>query len=67
MRMNLVAFLWRHNRVGLLAGVVMIAFGVVALVPQAFAAYDPLQMSADRLAPPSDWFRFGTDRFGRDI
>lgn len=63
----MLGFLWRHNRIGLLAGIVMLAFGLVALLPQVFATHDPLQMSPERLAPRSEAFAFGTDRFGRDI
>ena len=62
-----LAFLWRHNRLGLAAGIFMVALVTVALLPQLFATHDPLEMSAQRLAPPSSAFLFGTDRFGRDI
>jgi peptide/nickel transport system permease protein len=65
--MKTLRFLWRHNRLGLFAGIVMLALVVVALMPQLFATHDPLQMSSERLTPPSSAFLFGTDRFGRDI
>jgi ABC-type dipeptide/oligopeptide/nickel transport system permease subunit len=58
---------WKYNRLGLVAGLLMVLFFVVAVAPQWFATHDPIEMSPERLVPPGDTFVLGTDRFGRDI
>lgn len=66
--MRIIRFLIRHNRIGLLGGLVVLLFVVMALIPAAFAPHDPVEMYPEaRLSPPDARFPLGTDRYGRDI
>jgi peptide/nickel transport system permease protein len=40
---------------------------LIALIPGAFAPYDPIAFSGEILQPPSAAHLFGTDNFGRDM
>jgi peptide/nickel transport system permease protein len=65
---NLLHYLVRHNRIGLLGALILLVFTLVALFPGLFAPHDPLEMVADaQLVPPTFEYPMGTDRFGRDI
>jgi peptide/nickel transport system permease protein len=57
-----------ENRLGLI-GLTIILFNVVlAIMAPTIATHDPLKIDiANRAAPPSRHFLFGTDDFGRDI
>jgi peptide/nickel transport system permease protein len=60
----------RHGRMPLpaLIGLLVVLFWiVVALTVQWWAPYDPLQMVARRLRPPSAEHWLGTDALGRDV
>jgi len=58
----------RHNRVGLLAGILLLAFIVLAIVAPIVAPSDPTDMvPVERLKSPSESGLMGTDVFGRDV
>jgi peptide/nickel transport system permease protein len=58
----------RRLRQGRLAIATLLVFAVAAIAAPIVAPYDPLEMHmADRFAPPSTTYWFGTDEFGRDI
>ncbi len=58
----------RHNRVGLLAGVVLLAFTMLAICAPLVAPSDPTEMApALRLQSPAETGLMGADVFGRDI
>lgn len=66
--MSTLRFLIHQNRIGLLGGIIIVAFVIMALIPGVVAPHDPIQMyPTARLAPPSPQFPVGTDRYGRDI
>ncbi len=66
--MNLIIYLVRYNRIGLIGFLIIVLFLIMALVPDLFAPHDPLEMyNQARLAPPSPQFPLGTDRYGRDV
>ncbi len=66
--MKTLGYLLRHNRIGLLGGVLVLLFLVVALFPGLVAPHDPVAMfPTARMAPPGGEFPLGTDRYGRDI
>ena len=47
---------------------VLVVFSTVAVGAPRFASHDPLRSAVrDRLQPPSEQYRFGTDAFGRDV
>lgn len=57
-----------RNKSFMIGGVVVLAFLVLAFLPQLFTRYDPLANDlAQRLLPPSGAHWFGTDDLGRDI
>lgn len=62
---------WRRalrHRLLMLGLTIIIVLGVVALFGRWLAPFDPNAMHfADRFAPPSWRYPFGTDEFGRDI
>jgi peptide/nickel transport system permease protein len=61
-------YLATHNRLTLVAGLVLILFLVLAVVGPWIAPYDPLLTNASlTLAPPSFRHPFGADALGRDI
>jgi len=58
----------RHNRVGLLAGILLLAFIVLAIVAPIVAPSDPTDMvPVERLKSPAESGLMGTDVFGRDV
>lgn len=60
--------LGRLSPLGWVSLVVVVAAGVVALFPSAFAPRDPLAIDVlNRLKPPSAAASFGTDELGRDL
>lgn len=60
--------LGRLSPLGWVSLVVVVAAGVVALFPSAFAPRDPLAIDVlNRLKPPSAAAWFGTDELGRDL
>jgi len=66
--MKLLIYLIRRNRIGLLGGLMVFFFIMIALFPGLFASYDPIEMfDQARLVPPDHQFPLGTDRYGRDI
>lgn len=66
--MSLLRFLLDQNRIGLIGGVLILLFAVVALVPGLIAPHDPIEMyPMARLAPPTPEFPMGTDRYGRGV
>lgn len=66
--MRVLRFLIHRNQIGLVGGLVILGFVIIALVPTAFAPHDPLEMYPQaRLVPPDALFPLGTDRYGRDI
>lgn len=62
---------WRRlgwHRPALFGGAVIGAYLIIALLAEALAPYNPLDMSAGpRLATPGAGHWFGTDEFGRDV
>ena len=66
--MRTLRYMVRRNRIGLLGLILIIFFALMAIFPDIFARYDPVEMHpADALSPPSSQYLLGTDRFGRDI
>jgi peptide/nickel transport system permease protein len=58
-------FRYPHGRVAIVTLLILV---LVAIFAPLVAPYDPLEMHmADRFAPPSRTYWFGTDEFGRDI
>jgi peptide/nickel transport system permease protein len=58
----------RRNPIGLMAGVVVVGYAVVALLAPWLSPYDPTSTNLmTRLAPPTAEHPFGTDALGRDI
>lgn len=58
----------RQNFLVAIGAVVVAAWLVIALGAPSFAPFDPLAQNVrDRLQPPSDLHRFGTDELGRDM
>lgn len=58
----------RRNPIGLLSGVVVVVYGLVALFAPWISPYDPTTTNLmARLAPPTAEHPFGTDALGRDI
>jgi peptide/nickel transport system permease protein len=65
---RVLRFLIHQNRIGLVGGIIIVVFVIMALIPGLIAPHDPIEMfPTDRLAPPSPEFPAGTDRYGRDI
>ncbi|NIN98515.1 MAG: glutathione ABC transporter permease GsiD, partial [Anaerolineae bacterium] len=42
--MNLITYLVRYNRIGLMGLLIILLFLIMALVPDLFAPHDPLEM-----------------------
>lgn len=58
----------RHQPVGFVAGLVILAAAVVAIFAEVVAPYDPLKIHRGRaLEGPSSEFWLGTDDLGRDV
>lgn len=58
----------RHNRVGLLAGLLLLVFIALAIGAQLVAPADPTDMvPIERLKSPAESGLMGTDVFGRDV
>jgi peptide/nickel transport system permease protein len=58
----------RNNPFSVLGLIIVFAFFVLALFPQAFTSYDPEQLSLrTRLLPPSSEHWLGTDQLGMDV
>ncbi|MBA3276809.1 MAG: ABC transporter permease, partial [Chloroflexia bacterium] len=67
-RASPISMLVRHNRVGLLAGILLLAFIVLAIVAPIVAPSDPTDMvPVERLKSPAESGLMGTDVFGRDV
>lgn len=59
---------WRRYLPLLAGAVFLLPFVVFAVIPGAFAPYDPIKTSVkERLEPPSAEHWFGTDELGRDV
>jgi len=56
----------RHNPIGLVGALIVIATILVAVFAPLIAPYDPASQDADRLLGPSRSYLFGTDELGRD-
>ncbi len=57
-----------RNKLAVAGGIVIVALFVVAVVPRAFAPYDPDRIDILRvLQPPSASHLLGTDELGRDV
>jgi peptide/nickel transport system permease protein len=60
--------LWHRNKVGFLAGVILVAIALLAICAPLVATGDPTDMSpVDRLRSPSEVRPMGTDVFGRSV
>jgi len=57
---------WRDPR-AVLGTLVVLLVVIAAVFAEQIAPYDPLEMSSERLAPPSVEHLFGTDYMGRDV
>ncbi|HVL25233.1 MAG TPA: hypothetical protein VM450_14185, partial [Thermomicrobiales bacterium] len=67
-RPSFLTILARGNRLGLVAGVVLLLFVVAAIAAPLIAPGDPVDMSpVDRLKSPAESGLMGTDVFGRDV
>ena len=67
-RAGWLTMLVRHNRVGLLAGVALVIFIVLAVAAPVVAPSDPTDMvPIERLKSPAESGLMGTDVFGRDV
>jgi len=67
-RAGWVSTLVRHNRVGLVAGVALLAFVALAVAAPVVAPSDPTDMvPIARLQSPAEAGPMGTDVFGRDV
>jgi len=67
-RVGWLTMLVRHNRVGLLAGLLLLAFIALAIGAPLVAPSDPTDMAPiERLRPPAEAGLMGTDVFGRDV
>jgi peptide/nickel transport system permease protein len=57
-----------RNRRLVIGGLLLVAVFAVAVLAQALATHDPLNVRPEiRLTPPGPEYRFGTDNFGRDL
>ena len=57
---------WRRKPFGLLSGVLIIAFLLLAVFAPYIAPYEPNVFAGDVLREPDSTFLFGTDNLGRD-
>lgn len=57
----------RRNKVAMVGLALVILLVLSAIFADVIAPYDISKMSADRFAPPSAKYLFGTDNYGRDI
>lgn len=65
--MKSLYYLVRRNLIGVLGGVMLLGFIVIAIAPDFFSSYDPVDMAGMQLSPPDAEHLMGTDRYGRDI
>ena len=65
--MKSLYYLVRRNLIGVLGGIMLLGFIVIAIAPNLFSSYDPVEFVGMQLSPPDDAFPMGTDLYGRDI
>lgn len=67
-RAGAVMLLWRYNRIGFVAGMVLLLMVVLAVAAPLVASADPTDMvPIARLKSPAEMGLMGTDVFGRDV
>lgn len=67
-RAGFFTLLWRHNRVGFFAGLILVIIAILAICAPLVATGDPTDMNpVDRLKSPSQVPPMGTDVFGRSV
>src|SRR5437588_11780073 len=57
----------RHNLIGVLGGLVVVALCVVALFAAQLSPFDPNAQIGKRLTPPGEPYVLGLDQLGRDV
>lgn len=67
-RAGAMRLLWQHNKIGFMAGVVLVLMVLMAVAAPLMAKADPTDMvPIARLKSPSEMGLMGTDVFGRDV